>query len=169
MALYALTLSDTVEYVSDLDPCKKSQQVPVDPEDPSKGSKTVTDIDEGATLFMLRPLDCFLNAHIYDNASSITGREGSEEVGIKTRVNQTNLDAVRFGLSGFKNFTDRKGTAVRFTTVNEFVNGREYTVASPDVMNCLGIRLIQELARKIKEISEVSEQQSKNSEGLSSQ
>ncbi|MCO5157878.1 MAG: hypothetical protein M9945_14210 [Aquamicrobium sp.] len=162
MALIAMTVSDTIEHVSDRDPCKKKITVPVDPGDPSKGVKEDFVIEEGATVFFLKPLDVFLNGYIYDNASSLTGKEGSAEVGIKTRVNQTNIDAVRHGLAGFRNFVDAKGSQIAFKTQKDVVNGREYDVASDETISKLGLRLIQELAGRIKEISDVTTDEEKN-------
>ncbi|MGK9084928.1 hypothetical protein KXR64_16740 [Brucella intermedia] len=162
MALIAMTVHDTVEHVSDLDPCKKKTKVPVDPNDPSKGMKDEVTIEEGATKFFLKPLDVFLMGYIYDNASSLSGKQGSDEIGIKTRVNQTNIDAVRHGLAGFSNFKDAKGNDIPFQTVKVQVNGREYEVADDATMSKVGIRLTQELGARIKEISEVSADEEKN-------
>lgn len=163
MALIALTVSDTVEYVSDLDPAKGKKPVPVDPNDPSKGEIIKEVIGEGATVFFLRPLDVFLMGYIYDNASHLSGRQGDDTVGIQTRINQTNIDAVRHGLAGFKNFCDRRGNQIGFKTQKAYVNGREYDVVHDDIMNMFGVKLIAELAQKIKDISEVSPEEEKNS------
>lgn len=162
MALIAMTVSDTIEHVSDKDPCKIVTKVPVDPEDPKKGLKEKVEIKEGATKFFLKPLDVFLMGYIYDNASSISGKQGDDQIGIHTRVNQTNIEAVRHGLAGFQNFTDKSGNQIAFKTKKAVVNGREYDVADDDTMAKLGLRLIQELAEKIKEISEVSADEEKN-------
>jgi len=163
MALRALAVSDTVEYVSDLDPAKVKKPVPIDPNDPSKGEEVREVIEEGATVFLLRPLDVFLMGYIYDNASTLSGKQGDDMVGIHTRINQTNIDAVRHGLAGFKNFCDRHGNQVRYRTQKAVVNGREYQVVADDIMNMFGVRLIAELADKIKSISEVSPEEEKNS------
>lgn len=165
MALIAMTTADTVDYVSDLDPSKKKVKVPIDPADESKGFVDKYEIGPGATVFKLRGLDVFLNSMIYDNASMLQGLENSEKFGIQTKVNQTNLDAVRHGLIGLKNFSDAKGNAVGFETQKAVVNGRPYDVVSDKVMNTLGIRLIQELASKIKEISEVTAAEEKTPQG----
>ncbi|MEJ6846753.1 hypothetical protein [Sinorhizobium fredii] len=169
MALIAMTVSDTVEYVSDLDPAKGQKSVPLDPKDPSKGEIIKDVVNEGATVFMLRPLDVFLMGHIYDNASMLSGKQGDDTVGIHTRVNQTNIDAVRHGLAGFKNFAAKNGNQLRFKTQKAVVNGRQYDVVHDDIMNSFGVKLIAELADKIKEISEVSPDEEKNSAGASPQ
>jgi hypothetical protein len=163
MALKAMTTADTVEYVSDLDPAKVYDEPPA--ADGAKPIERTFTVGPGATTFKLRPLDVFLNGYIYDNASQLSRKEGDESVGIHTRINQTNIEAVRHGLAGFTNFTDAKGGDVKFETQKAVVNGRPYEVVNDAVMNKLGLRLIQELAAKIKEISEVSKAEEKNSAG----
>ena len=167
MALIAMTSADAVEYVSDLDPSKVKTKTFRDPEDPSKGFIESWEIQPGATVFKLRSLDVFLMSMIYDNASRLMGKEGSQEFGIQTNVNQTNVQAVRHGLIGFSNFSDSKGNAIQYSTQKENVNGRPYDVVADKVMNCFGVRLIQQLAAKIKEISEVTPADEKKSEGQS--
>ena len=162
MALVAMTTADTVDYVSDLDPAKTKKEVPLDPAKPEGPKKEIIVIAEGATTFKLKSLDVFLMGHIYDSASVLRGVQGSEEVGIHTRMNQTNIDAVRHGLGGFTNFSDASGNAIKFETQKAVVNGRPYDVVSDKVMNTLGIRLIQELASEIKKLSEVSASEEKN-------
>ena len=169
MAIVSLTVHDTVTYVSDRDPCKVKTQVPVDPADPSKGYKESIEIKDGATKFFLKPIDVFLKGHIYDNATVLQAKQGTDEVGFRTRVNQTNIEVVRHGLIGFENFLDKRGNAIPFKTVKANVNGREYDVASDEVLTALGLNLIQELAAEIKRISEVDQEEEKNSDEVFSQ
>jgi hypothetical protein len=158
-----MTSADAVDYVSDLDPCKRKTKTARDPDDPSKGFDESWDVQPGATSFKLRSLDVFLMSVIYDNAQQLRGREGSNEFGIQANINQTNVQAVRHGLIGFTNFCDAKGNAIAYETQKENVNGRPYDVVSDTVMNRMGVRLIQELAAKIKEISEVTPKDEKKS------
>ena len=160
MALIAMTTADTVDYVSDLDPAKIYDKPPA--ADGALPLKRTFKILPGATTFKLRPLDVFLMGHIWDSASVLRGVQGSDEVGIHTRVNQTNIDAVRHGLAGFDNFSDVHGNAIKFETQKAVVNGRPYEVASDAVVNKLGIRLIQELGAEIKKMSEVAAAEEKN-------
>lgn len=163
MAIKALTLSDTFEYVSAMDPCKVKVTIDVDPKDPKKGTIIDWTIKEGATIFGLKPLDVFLMGHIYDNANLMTGRTGTLDVQMMTRINQTNIDAVRFGLAYFKNFQDDDGNDCKVKHVKVQVNGREYDAASDETIKLLSIKLIQELAEKVKEASEVDKVEEKNS------
>ena len=162
MALIAMTTADAIDHVSDLDPSKRKTKVLRDQSKPEKGYIESWDIGPGATSFRLRALDVFLMGVIYDNASMLQGKEGSNEYGIQTKVNQTNIEAVRHGLIGFTNFRNAKGDAVVYETQKAVVNGRPYDVVSDKVMNTMGIRLIQELAMRIKEISEVTPAEEKN-------
>lgn len=163
MALIAMSTVETREFVSDMDPDKKVEYVPVDEADPEKGFKPKITIGENASVFKIRPLDVHLMGHIYDNASVIRGKQGESEVGIHTRVNQTNIDCVRFGLAALpSNFRDDKGKAIALNTIKEVVNGRQYYACDNDVLNSLGIRLINEMAQEIKSISEVTPAVAKN-------
>lgn len=162
MALIAMTTADTIEFVSDKDPAKTKVKQWIDPEDHSKGEILTDEIGADATIFMLSGLDVFLMGHIYDSASVLSNKQGSDEVGIHTRVNQTNIEAARHGLRGWKNFKDARGSHIKFETKTVLVNGREYEVASDDTMKRLGLRLIQEIAGKVKAISEVDASEEKN-------
>ncbi len=163
MALIAMTTSDTVDYVSDMDPSKKRVAKPAVHPNAEPVMETV--IEDGATTFKLKPLDVFLMGYISDNASTLSGKQGTDEVGIHTRMNQTNIECVRHGLAGFINFADAKGIQVQFKTQKEVVNGRAYDVVADAILSMLGVRLIQELAGQIKKISEVSKAEEKNSAG----
>lgn len=163
MALIAMTTHDTVDYVSDLDPSKKYDVPPAD--DGALPIERTFTVDEGATVFKLKPLDVFLMGHIYDSASIMRGIPGSGDVGVQTKMNATNIEAVRHGLAGFVNFTDAKGGQVVFKTQKAVVNGRPYEVVDDSVMTKLGIRLVQELGQKVKAISEVGKAEEKNSAG----
>lgn len=164
MALYARTTVETVDFHSEMDPDVKVREVPVDEKDPKKGTKKLKEVLPGASCFKIGPLDVFLMAHIYDNASKLSGKQGSEEVGIETRMNATNIDAVRFGLRGLPDgFKNRQGVAVNYDVEKKSVNGREYVAVKDSVIDALGLRLIAEMAEAIKELSEVSGDEEKNS------
>jgi len=164
MALFARTTVETVDFYSEMDPDVTVREVPVDKNDPKKGTKKLRDIADGASRFKIGPLDVFLMAHIYDNASKLSGKQGSEEVGIETRMNATNIDAVRFGLRGLPDgFRNRQGQEIKYEVEKRSVNGREYTAVKDSVIDTLGLHLIAEMAEAIKELSEVSVDEEKNS------
>lgn len=164
MALYARTTVSTTDFVSTMDSAYSEIEVPVDADDPTKGTKKKVTIGDDASKFKVGPLDVFLMAHIYDNASKLSGKQGSDEVGIETRMNKTNIDAVRFGLRALpEGWASKEGKAVPYAVEKVHVAGREYVACKDEVLDSLGIRLIGEMAEKIKELSEVSSDTAKNS------
>lgn len=162
MAIKALVLNQTIDFVSSKDPALTKKFLPIDPDDISKGEIEQEVIEEDATKFKLRPLDVFLMGYIYDTASILSGKQGEADIDIKTRVNATNIDAVRFGLAGIENFLDAEGKPIKFRTEKVRVNGREYDAVSDSIMRMFGVQLVSELAGKIKDISEVTAAQEKN-------
>jgi hypothetical protein len=162
----AMTTSDIVKYVSFRDPAKTAKLVPIDPEKPDGEKRAEWEIGPNATYFHLAPLDVFLMGHIYDNASTLSGQQGGAEIKIATRVNQTNIDAVRFGLVGLDNFhSDKTGANVVLKRIKAVHAGRKYDAVPDEIMTMLGVQLVSELADEIKRMSEVSAAESKNSDG----
>lgn len=168
MAIRGTSISDTVDYVSDRDPCKEIKMVPVDPEKPEGLKKREVTIVGSPTIFKLKPLDVYLNGWIYDNATAWNQR--GSDVGIQTRANETNIQAVKFGLAGIENLhSDDGGGAMTLRHIKANFNGRTYDAVPDAILNALGLQLIAELAAEIKKISEVSGVEAKNSVGASSQ
>ncbi|QIG76988.1 hypothetical protein EVC30_160 [Rhizobium phage RHph_Y1_11] len=162
MAIKALTLSAVLTHVLSTDPSISYPAVPVDPEDPSKGVKRGEPvIADDATVFSYKPLDVFLMGHIYDRASFLS-QSGDGATDMKTRINETNIDAVRFGITGIKNFLNHEGNEVSVKFVDRAVNGRLYKALDDEVISMLDVGSIGELAAKIKEASQISRVTEKN-------
>jgi hypothetical protein len=172
MALFASTTADTVEYVSRKDPARGDHKpVWVDEKDKSKGEVlTSADIqkfrENGATIFVLKPLDVYLMGTIYDNASVLRGSQDSETIDIHTKTNATNIDAVKYGCVGFENFRVKGdgNPTLKYESEEVMLAGREYRVMKPHLLTAIrDITLIAELADRIKKISEVDTDEEKNS------
>ncbi|QIG66822.1 hypothetical protein EVB27_153 [Rhizobium phage RHph_TM16] len=162
MAVKALVLSTVLTHVLSTDPSRKVVTKPVDPEDASKGTKTEIVIDADATVFSYKPLDVFLMGYIYDRAS-ILSQSGDGSTDMKTRLNETNIDAVRFGVTSIANFLEADGSNhVQFKMVKRVVNGREYDAIPDEVLIKLDAGAIGELAFKIKEASSLQKEDEKN-------
>jgi hypothetical protein len=167
MALRAMTTAGTETFVSVADPSvTQKEKIYNDPKDQTKGYREVAKAwDADASKFKIRALDVFLMGEIYDNASTLTGKQGTDEVGIHTKVNRTNLDTVRFGLAALPDdWREESGTPIRYETTKKVINGREYEVVTDRVLQSLGLRLIGEMAAQIKEISEVKADEEKKSD-----
>lgn len=166
MALIGVSRSETFDYVSEHDPCRVTIEVPIDPENPEKGTRTEVDIaaseERGATIFKLSVLDVFLMGMIYDKTTSVTRTDDDAGVGIQTKINQANIEATRFGLRGWRNFQNREREQLEFLTEEKSLGARNYVVASDISLNRLGIRLVRELGQEIKQRSEVSGREAKN-------
>ena len=171
MALVGISRSDSFDYVSNDDPCKRRVQRSL----PSENGKArvLLDafdvvVDDGATVFKLGVLDVFLMGMIYDRSTKISRSvEDSGEVAMHTSLNATNIETVRFGLRGWEHFRDAAGHDIAFKIEKRIVMGRNYDACSDDMLQLLGIRLIAELATAIKEASEVSKAEAKNSASAS--
>jgi hypothetical protein len=167
MALVGISRTDTFEYVSNDDPCKR--RVPkMLPGLASSLAVMMTGedvvIDDGATLFRLGVLDVFLMGMIYDKSTKISrSLDDGGDVSMHTSINATNIETVRYGLRGWEHFRDPNGSDIAFQTEKRIVMGRDYLACTDDMLQLLGVRLIGELAGKIKEASEVSKDEAKNS------
>lgn len=162
MAVRALVLSATLTHVLTSDPSYSVPKIPVDPEDLSKGHTFGEPvIGEDATKFTYRPLDVFLMSHIYDRAS-IMSQSSDGGTDLKTRINETNIDAVRYGLSGFSNFIGADGNEVPFKTVSRVINGREYQTVTDEIIAMFDVSSLAELAGKIKDASTIKKAVEKN-------
>jgi hypothetical protein len=66
-------------------------------------------------------LDVFLMGLIYDQSTLVTRNDEDHQIGVTTRLNQTNIEAVRFGLKGRRNFPDAQGNDIPFEIVQKVV------------------------------------------------
>jgi len=142
MALVGMNLSGVRQYVSKDDPARDQDDYPT----------------ADATVFELGSLDVFLMSWVYDRAMSL-GDNGQ----MALNTNATNLDAVRFGLKGWRNFRDEQGNDIPFKTKQQAVNGKTYTVVADESLQYLSIALVRELAAEIKQVNQVTKEEAKNS------
>ena len=163
MALFARTTVSSVEFVSRLDPDVTVSEVPVDKNDPKKGTKEVKVAKKGASRFKIAPLDVFLMAHIQDNASTLSKKGDSEDVGISTHIRASNIEMVRYGLRELpSDFKDTDDHPITYVVEERTVNNRTYVTVQDSVLEALGIGLVDEMAEAIRELSEVSPTAEKN-------
>lgn len=140
MAIRGLTLSSTFEYQSDADP--------------DKGTPN-------ATVFVLGPLDVFVSTHLFDGAMEV----GPDQQ-VQFRSNAANLDAVRFGLKGWRNFKNEDGSDIPFETTERNLLGRKYVGVFDDCLARISIDEVRVMATQIREASLVQEAEAKNSAGV---
>lgn len=140
MAIVALNLASTWEFVSELDPAKGTEE---------------------ATRFRLGALDARVMAHIRDLATSVTAR--SVEAG-DVRINMASMlfAAAQFGLRGWTNLRDSAGNDVPFRTVDRVVGGKTYKVVAPELLELLPFDVVQEIGQAVLDGNSLSKEEAKN-------
>lgn len=135
MAIKALTLSAVSTIELDLDDAKGTP---------------------AATKFTIGALDAFVTAYVYDRTLTFSDSEATGKATAQVKMNEANIEQVRFGLKGWSNFKDAAGNDIQFTMVEKVVLGKKYVVVSDDAMTMLPIEIIRELSAKIRKINEVT-------------
>lgn len=154
MAITALNVAATVDYVPTSDPNRGPGGTPV----------------AGSTVFTLGAMDSYVDAHVastgtsYDLNSEDTDAiaVGDRNVKIKVDLNFMSIEAVRFCLRSWAGFKDAKGNDIPFKTRKTFLRGRAYDVVDPDCLGKIPRDVMTELYAKIIEISKLTAEQEKN-------
>jgi len=111
---------------------------------------------ENPTVFKISSLDPHLEGHILDRISDfeMSSANPDDNAKVTFRVNERNLQLVKFGIKDIKNLIDpqtKKPVEVKCDTVNKF--GKSYEVLPDSVLGMLSLQIITELAAEIlKEI-----------------
>lgn len=133
MAIKALDLSKTREYVSKLD----------DGDDP--------------TVWKIGTLSSRDVGQIRDSVTSITfkadanaGQETEQDINTNINRSKMNFEAVRRGLKGIENFLDVEGNAIPFKLVTRDVGGGvKKSVVPNSILDQIPLAVIEELADEI--------------------
>lgn len=145
MAITAITVGKTWEYVSKQDP---------DPQNP--------------TVFVLQVLPARVLAHLQDEATVFQLGDNPDDRATRLRLNEVNYDIVRFGLVGIRNLRDEHGQEVQFSKERTVLAGKSYEVASHRILDMLPSSVINELAQEILERNTLGDDELKNSDSPSS-
>ena len=86
----------------------------------------------------------------------------SRMASIKDQSIDALTEAVKFGVKGFENFTDKQGNKINFDTVNENINGVDYKVLTSRLINMIPVDVIIELGGEILRITKLTEAEVKN-------
>lgn len=144
MALIAIDITETREYISEYDPEKNNK--------------------EKATVFELGVLSYRVESLIKDKYQYFTQEKESGDYRLGANINARAKDIVRFGLKGVKNFVDSNGKEVRFDTKSESLGGVNYSVVTDGFLDKLGAKVVLELSEAILNENKLSEEGLKNSE-----
>lgn len=107
-----------------------------------------------ATQFTIGALDAFVSSYMFDRTLSFSENDAGVQTAM-VKMNEANIEGVRFGLKGWSNFKDDKGNDVEFKTVEKFVMGRKFIVVSDECLALMDLPLLRELAVAIRNINEV--------------
>ena len=117
------------------------------------------------TIFILGILDSLIKTRLTDLGMVYKyNPEAPKDSFAEARMNiaEQDLEFVRFGLKGFKNFKDKKGDDIQFKTTKRTLANTEYEVVSDDTIKLIPRFAITELAQKIAEENKLTGPQRKN-------
>jgi len=140
MAIQAIDLTETQDFISKYD--------------------TV----EPKTIWKLGALDSRIKKTIEDVAweyEANPNTPGDAKAKASFNIGKTELEFVQFGLKGFTGFLNN-GKQVYHQTEPKNINGKVYHVLKADILGIIPGDVIKELADKIKDINNVSEEERKN-------
>lgn len=146
MAITALNIGETRDYISRLDP-----------HHPDKKDADVSK----ATKWKLRTLDARVYGYLKDQLTDI-GYDGSGNPIQRTHANRMYLETVRFGLVDWANFKDHTGKEMRLVTVQQRIGNVTYDVLHDDVLGQIPDAVITELAIEIRKGNTLTEDDAKN-------
>lgn len=127
-----------------------TRPIPVDP-DKITEYKLKGDDSESPVVFLLGVLTPRIKARLNDTAMnwSVNTNGGPEEKGnVHSHLNTRNVEIVKWGLRGWKNFTDEKGKEVLFDFAAISFPGRHGTlnICSERTLDQLPVEVVDELA-----------------------
>ena len=118
------------------------------------------------TIFLIGVLDAFTRAHIRDSATSYVATKDEEggDVKAKAQVNVAamEIETVRFGLRGWKNFTGEAGTQVQCLAEMRPTPAGPRKGLTDESLMLLHPAWISELAEEINSANNLSETDVKN-------
>lgn len=117
-----------------------------------------------ATKWRLGTLDARQYGKIKDRSTRILVDPSKPDADIETSINKHEVFflTVQYGLKGWENFCDKDGVEIPFKTKNLNIAGKSYVVVHDSVMAIIPSTIIEELAGKISESNDLSEEEAKN-------
>ena len=165
MAIRALRLDETWDYVSKLDDCR----VVYKEEGPRKGQTDVQASEEnGATVWVLGVLTSRISGLLSDKATRLRGSmdpsAGPDEACLEIDPNSKAYRAVQHGLKGFRNFVDPlTGGDVAHDTTVAAVAGSSWNLVSAHIMDRIPAAVLRELCEEIESRNTVGEEEAAKS------
>lgn len=160
MAIRAINTAATKDHVSALDPAYR---------------KDGNHLPE-ATIFKLGAMDSYIKSHVQSKGTSFNIKDGADIESLKDKTEDEikeqmvftadayamAMQTVRFCLKGLVNFTGPNGKEVKFNTTKTRIGDKTYEVLSGDLLGMIPTEIILELYSEIDDLSNLSEEESKN-------
>lgn len=127
MAITGLNKLETVDYISEKDPCKSEA--------------------EGATVFVLGSVDKEIIGAIKDSMQSLEMVDGKQKIVMNTSASY--IKACRVGLRGWRNFKDSEGKDIPFKLEEGYPFGKAMKIVSKETMEKIPLDLAIELGQAI--------------------
>lgn len=146
MALIGITKFETEDYICRADPDRTEEA--------------------GASIFVLGALTPEQRAFITDKGGSAQEWDENGNPRLVNRFGSRNLEAIRMGLRGWRQFRDKDGNDIPFNTIKRNVNGVIYDIPDNATIAILGVELVTELGEAILERNTMLEGVRKNLNGV---
>ena len=103
------------------------------------------------TRWKLRTLDSRVLGVLKDKSTKITvdPNRPDEEIGTQVNQNAFYFQVVQLGLDEPENWSDEKGSQIKFETMKLNIAGKSYVVATPEFVGRIPEHVISELAEEI--------------------
>src|SRR5688572_18726257 len=131
MGLKGLRISEKYDYISKLDEAPTHEG-----EGSERRELTVEERErQGATVFELGSLRVDVRTKIADGVMGFRQGEGNQPSSLNMNLSRQNLEALRFGLKGFRNFKDEDGDPIPYKTEKYQFEGKEILVPSLETLS----------------------------------
>lgn len=117
------------------------------------------------TIFILAIVDSLVHSQLMDLGMVYRYNPDAPKDSVaetRMEIGKQEIEFVRFGLKGFKNFKDKDGNDIPFKTVKNTVGNTDYQVASDETLKYIPRPAIAELAKEIDNLNKISVAERKN-------
>lgn len=121
--------------------------------------------DSDPTVFILSILDSIIKTKLKDLGMVYRYNPDAPKDSVaeaKMNIAEQELEFVRFGLKGIKNFMDKNGNEIKFKMINRRIGNTDYEIVSDETLKVIPRFAINEIANELMQKNEISEEEEKN-------
>ena len=127
---------------------------------------TLKEDKEDPTVWVIGVLDSLLQSKLFDLGMVYKYNPDAPADSVaeaKLNIGEQDVEYVRFGLKGIKNFKNKDGNDIKFSTIKKVIGETEYTIVSDETLKCIPKYAIRELAQVIAAENKIKDEERKNS------